>query len=321
VRRLRDSGISVIYVTHFIEEVKSVCDRYTVLRDGQSVADGIVSEVSIKGLVEKMVGRSVEDMYPMIEHTIGMPVLTANNLESAGHLTDVSFVLRRGEILGIAGLVGAGRSEMVRALFGLKSADCGSIVLRDDASINAADLTPRKALDLGLDLLSENRHDEGLAQSMTVAANLTMSRLDRYRRHGLLSLKNEKKSADCWCENMGVKCHNVTDPVSSLSGGNQQKIALARILHHDSEVILLDEPTRGIDVGSKAEIYRIIHRLASEGKAIVVVSSYLPELLGICDTIAVMHRGRLSEIRPARDWTEQTIMLHATSGITEDRPQ
>lgn len=318
VRRLRDRGVAVIYISHFLEEVKEVCDRYTVLRDGATVARGDVGGTAIRELVEAMVGRSLEEMYPRQEHAIGEPAVRVEELAGKPLPEDVSFAVRRGEILGVAGLVGAGRSETVRCLFGLDRAVSGRVRVHGRDDVETVVLTPPRAFDVGVDLLSEDRKNEGLATALSISANLTLSGLRRYARGGLLRLRAERKSAEHWCRELNVKCRDVSDPVSSLSGGNQQKVALARLLHQDCDILLLDEPTRGIDVGSKAEIYRLIQELARQGKAIVMVSSYLPELLGICDSLAVMYRGRMSAVRSINDWTEEDIMLFATSGHTEE---
>ncbi len=184
-------------------------------------------------------------------------------------------------------------------------------------AVRAGYLTPRDALNYGLDLLSENRKEEGLAVNLPIYANITLSALGRLSKGGWVNLAQEQQQADHWRRELNIKSHNSRQPASALSGGNQQKIAIARLLHQDGDVFFLDEPTRGIDVGSKAEIYRLIGQLAAQGKAIVVISSYLPELLGICDTLAVMHRGELSPVKPIRDWTDHSIMRFATSGVVE----
>ena len=310
IRRLKNRGVAVIYISHFLEEVQQVCDRYTVLRDGETVATGDVAGTDIAELIEHMVGRSVDELYPHSDHALGETVMDVAGLEGAGQApASVSFALRRGEILGLFGLVGSGRSETLRALFGLHRAEDGTVTLRGQPGLKAVWLTPPDALDRGLDLLSENRKEEGLALNLSLLTNLTL-----YSRLGFVNLRREAAQGRAWIDRLRVRCHNAAQPALSLSGGNQQKVCLARLLHHDSDILFLDEPTRGIDIGSKAEIYRLIHDLAGQGKSIVMVSSYLPELLGICDTLAVMHKGRLSGVQPVSDWTEQGIMRFATSG-------
>lgn len=317
IRRFKERNISVIYISHFLEETMELCDRFTVLRDGQTVASGEVAKTSIPEIIEHMVGRSVKDLYPKISHEIGEVVLDVNEL-SDNYLNQVSFQLRRGEILGLSGLVGAGRSETVRSLFGLDKSKTGKIRIKGHPELNAHYLEPKAALASDLDLLSENRKEEGLALNLPIYANITLSDLGRYSKGIFLDLQEEVRQAEYWKELLNIKCHNTEQPAASLSGGNQQKVCIARLLHHDSDILFLDEPTRGIDVGSKAEIYRLILELARQGKAIVVVSSYLPELLGICDSLAVMYRGKMSPVRPVKEWTEQDIMLYATSGVVNE---
>ena len=225
--------------------------------------------------------------------------------------------MRRGEILGLAGLVGSGRSETVRVLFGLDRAARGGLRVGALPPADLRAMKARRALGLGLDLLSENRKEEGLAVPLPISVNITLSSLTRFaglRGWGFLSLRREREAAQHWIQEMSIKCRGPRQAVSGLSGGNQQKVALGRILQQSPDVIMLDEPTRGVDVGSKAEIYRLIGNLAARGKAVIFISSYLPELFGVCDTLAVMHRGRMSPVRPIGEWTQQDVMRFATSG-------
>ncbi|OGV68469.1 MAG: sugar ABC transporter [Lentisphaerae bacterium RIFOXYB12_FULL_65_16] len=314
VARLTEAGVAVIYISHFLEEVKRIAQSYTVLRDGESVATGRLAAVSLREIIEKMVGRKLTEMFPRTPHTMGAPLLRVQHLRGHGSPRDVSFDLRRGEILGLAGLVGSGRSETVRALFGLEPARDGAVFLADGKPLRVRALRPRLALGAGLDLLCENRKDEGLATLLPIRANITLSSLSQLSTGGFLHGKQECRVAEDACRRLSVRCRDVEQEAVALSGGNQQKVALARILHHDSDILFLDEPTRGIDVGSKAEICQLIGRLAQQGKAIIMVSSYLPELLGVCDTLAVMHRGTLSSVLPVAEWTEESILLYATAG-------
>jgi ribose transport system ATP-binding protein len=213
--------------------------------------------------------------------------------------------LHRGEVLGIAGLVGAGRTELLRAVFGLDPVKRGEVTVRGESTTNA---NPREQIRRGLGMLSEDRKAEGLALARSIEDNLTYSALGKDARWGWVDLKGRRIKARRWMEALRVKAAGPGQPIGALSGGNQQKVALARLLHQDADVLLLDEPTRGIDVGSKAEVYRLIGEQAATGKAVLMVSSYLPELMGICDRIAVMTRGTLSEARDVADWTEHAIM-------------
>lgn len=314
IRKLKESNISVIYISHFLEEVMEICDRFTVIRDGVSITSGSIAHVTIPEIITHMIGRSVEELYPQIPHQIGGPVLEVTNLVTALYHKEVSFTLRRGEILGISGLVGAGRSEIIRSIFGLDVVRNGQVKIKNHPELDAVYLNPGKALATDLDLLSENRKEEGLALNLSIASNITLSGLKKYSKFGLLNLTREYETAVGWSEKLRIKCRDPKQAIGALSGGNQQKACIARLLHHDSDIFFLDEPTRGIDVGSKAEIYRLIQTLAAEGKSIVVVSSYLPELLGVCDTLAVMYRGQMSEIKPIANWSDHDIMLYATSG-------
>jgi ribose transport system ATP-binding protein len=308
VRRLRGQGLAIIYISHFLEEISAVCDRYTVLRDGRSVGGGAVAGAQHDRIVSLMVGRDVEALYPRNHHQPGEPVLTIENLAGRARPASATFELRRGEVLGIAGLIGAGRTELLRAIFGLDPVRRGDIRV---AAVSGP-AAPGARWRQGVGFVSENRKAEGLATGLSIADNLTLPRLGGLGPAWLVSPSRQASAARRWVERLSIRCASPAQRVSALSGGNQQKVALARLLHADVDVLLLDEPTRGIDVGSKAEIYRLIDELARGGRAVLMVSSYLPELLGVCDRIAVMHRGRLGPARPAADWNEQTLMLAAT---------
>ena len=321
IRRLKERGISVIYISHFLEEVQEIADAYTVLRDGQTVGTGRMADVTIPRIIEMMVGRALDELFPSIPHAIGEPVLKVEGLEGSPLSKGISFELHRGEILGLAGLVGSGRSETVRSLFGLDRARRGALTIsaQEPRETGARGMSVRRALGLGLDLLSENRKEEGLAVSMPIATNITLSSLPRFATlngWGPLNLRREREASERWIKDLSIKCRGPRQAVSGLSGGNQQKVALARILEQSPEIIMLDEPTRGVDVGSKAEIYRLIGQLAAQGKAVIFISSYLPELFGVCDTLAVMHRGQMSPVRPIGEWTHHDVMQFATSGNT-----
>jgi ribose transport system ATP-binding protein len=303
VKKLRSEGQAIIYISHFLEEVRELSDRFTVLRDGQSVGGGTTSEVRNDQIIALMVGRSVDDLYPRNPRTPGEVVLSIEHLGGRSKPQNASLQLRRGEVVGIAGLVGAGRTEMLRAIFGLDAVKSGQIKI--ESYSGAAQ--PSQRWDQGLGMVSEDRKIEGLALGLGINENLTMTRLP-----AIFNPAKRDRDAGEWADKLFVKRRAVAQPVGDLSGGNQQKVAIARLLYHGCDVLLLDEPTRGIDVGSKAEIYRVIDRLALDGKAILMVSSYLPELLGTCDRIAVMCRGVLGEAQPVAQVSEHSIMLEAT---------
>jgi len=315
IGRLRQRGVSVVYISHFLEECQRLCDRFTVLRDGESVGTGEMSGANLAGIIRLMVGREIQDIYPRTPHEIGEPVLAVRGLAGVGKPRSVSFTLRAGEILGVAGLIGAGRTETVRACFGLDRMTEGGIAVFQREQTKG---TPTSRLASGIGLLSENRKEEGLMLNRSLADNLTATRFAPVSRWSFISNARQRSCTEHWMRRLDVRAQGAAQVAGELSGGNQQKIALGRLLHHEAKILLLDEPTRGIDVGSKAAIYKLMGELAAEGKAIVFVSSYLPELLGVCDTIGVMCRGVLSPVRPVSEWTEHSIITAATGGVQED---
>ncbi len=319
IRRLRDERVSVIYISHFLEEVREIADTYTVLRDGRSVSTGVLGSITNEELITQMVGRPVENLFPPREQPrAGEVLLEVRDLAAPPDLKQASFDLHAGEILGIAGLMGSGRTEMVRAIFGLDPAESGSFNLRSRA-FSARGGTPALRLLQGLGYLSEDRKGEGLALTLSIADNTTMTRFSSCSRWGWLNLSVQRQQAERWIKELGIRVHSPFQPARTLSGGNQQKVAIARLLHQDADVLLLDEPTRGIDIGSKTQIYETIRRCAARNKAVLMVSSYLPELFGLCDRLAVMSRGRLSPARPISEWTPESV-LQAAIG-EEEKPE
>ncbi len=292
IAQLRGQGVSIIYISHFLEEVKNVAQRYTVLKDGRTVGGGAMAEAQQAEIVRLMVGREVTDLYPRRTPRLGGTVFT---LEGEGG----PLALRAGEILGVAGLIGAGRTRLLRENFGLAP------------SSRFAGLSPRRSWRAGRGFLSEDRKEEGLMLPLSLAENTTLTKYGALGRAGWLPAKKLAEATQPWIERLGIKARSPNQAVGDLSGGNQQKVAMARLLEHPAEVLLLDEPTRGIDVGSKAQIYTLIAQLADAGKAVVLVSSYLPELFGLCDRIAVMRRGTLVDCRDTTAWTEHGLMLAA----------
>ena len=308
VSRLRAQGHAIVYITHFIEEAKRLADRFTVLRDGQTVGGGPMATATVPEIVDLMVGRRVEQLYPRGARTRGEALLEVTDLAGAPKPTRASFTLHRGEVLGIAGLVGAGRTELLRALAGLDPVVAGRVKL----GTVTGPTTPGARWAQGMALVSEDRKGEGLALGLSVADNLTLSKLP-----AIVRPRERRPLTERWIKRLGVRCQGPDQPIGELSGGNQQKIAIARLLHHGVDVLLLDEPTRGIDVASKAQIYDLIDGLVTREappKAVLMVSSYLPELLGVCDRIAVMCRGRLGPARPASEWTEAALVHEAALG-------
>jgi len=304
IRRLKAAGRGVVYISHFLEEVRTICDDYAVLRDGQSVGQGCLADVGEAQIVALMVGRSVQELFPCVPHVPGKPILSLRGLSGRRSPQDVSFELHRGEIFGLAGLVGAGRTELLRTVYGLDAVRSGSVKISSQVTRHH----PAARMSAGLGFVSEDRKREGLAQTRSIADNLTYSDLKPYHWGGWLNLTARRRAVEHWMQKMQVKAYSSEQAIGELSGGNQQKVAIARVLHQQADILLLDEPTRGIDVGTKAEIYRLMGELAADGKAILFVSSYLTELLAVCDRIGVMQRGTLKEIREAVDWTEEELL-------------
>lgn len=317
IRNLQSGGISIIYISHFLEEIREIADSFTVLRDGKSVATGKISEVTDDFLVSKMVGRSVENLFPLrTNKSFGEVVLQVENLVVPPIVKSASFSLHRGEILGISGLIGSGRSELVRAIYGLEKSLTGSIKQKNQ-NISLTGINPSKQLEKGIGYLSEDRKGEGLGVTLSIADNLTMTGFETCSQFGWLNLAKQNEQAERVIKNVGIKTKTATQAVSTLSGGNQQKVTIGRLVHQNAEILLLDEPTRGIDIGSKTQVYETIAKLADEGKAILFVSSYLPELFGMCDRLAVMSRGILSETLPISEWTTEKVMQTAVGVIEE----
>jgi len=305
IARLKARGIAIVYISHFIEEVKAVSDRFVVVRDGRNAGGGATAETPAAEIVGLMVGRRLDDLYPRGVRARGEPILQLNDVvPGAERLT-----LHRGEIVGIAGLLGAGRTRLLRTIFGLEPVRHGAITVGAYGSRSA---TPHDRWRQGVGMLSEERAGEGLALGLSVADNMTLTRLEPFGPAFTVVPSRQRAAASRWIERLGITCRDTRQPVAELSGGNQQKVAVARLLHHDVDVLVLDEPTRGIDVASKAQIYQLIDDLVSRRKAVLLVSSYLPELLGMCDRIAVMSRGRLGPARPVEEWTEHSLLMDAS---------
>ena len=303
IRRLKQRGLALIYISHFLEEVRAVCDRFVVLRNGRSVGSGTPAETPNTEIIKLMVGRDVEELYPRSPRSPGDALLQLDALSGWIKPDQVTLALHRGEVLGIAGIIGSGRTELLRAVFGLDPVRAGRIKVKayEGAASTAQQWTR------GVGMVSEDRQREGLALNLSIAENSALSSMPRF-----IHPARQSAAARRWIDKLHIRCHHPDQPVVQLSGGNQQKVAVARLLEHDVDVFLLDEPTRGIDVAAKAEIYRLIDQLACAGKAVLLVSSYLPELLGVCDRIAVMCKGRLHPPRRTEELNEHSIMLEAT---------
>jgi len=310
---LKTAGASIIYISHRMEEIKHIADRITVLRDGRVVATHPAAEVSIDAIIKEMVGRELSHVRPQAAGPKGELALRVRGLSRGDKVRQVSFDLYRGEILGFAGLMGSGRSETMRALFGADRAEGGRVYLGDSElplRING----PRAAVRAGMALLTENRKEQGLLLPLPIRANITLARLKDLVRCGWLNAAKERAAARQLAKSLGVRGSSIEQSTGELSGGNQQKVVIAKWIFRDSEIFIFDEPTRGIDIGAKFEIYRMLRELAEKGKAIIVVSSELQELIGICDRIAVMSAGRLAGIVERDRFDQDSIMAIALSG-------
>jgi ABC-type sugar transport system ATPase subunit len=288
VRILRDRGVAIIYISHRLEEVFELADRVTVLRDGQLVNTLPVAQVSQGQLISMMVGRTLDTLYPKEEVEPGAPVLRAENVSRKGLVSDVTFEVRAGEIVGLAGLVGAGRSELAQVLFGIYPADTGKIALKGKEVVIK---DPRQAMSLGLAYIPEDRQHQGLILPMSVKENTTLAILDQLTRFGFIAFRQEEQIAASAVEQFQVRTPSLAQLVMNLSGGNQQKVVLSKWLTSRPQVLILDEPTRGIDVGAKSEIHRLMSQLAQQGIGILMISSELPEIMGMSDRVLVMRKG------------------------------
>jgi rhamnose transport system ATP-binding protein len=308
-RALRDGGAAVLFISHRFDEVFSLCQRITVMRDGRWVSTDAAADLTVDQVVRRMVGREVSSMYPRRTARIGEARLEVDGLSTAGVFHDVSFTVHGGEIVALAGLVGAGRSEVIRAVFGVDRYDSGEVRVDGKALAKGS---AAAAIAAGLALVPEDRRQQGLVMELSVERNATLPRRWSLSRLGLLLGPSERGEARTWTERLQVKAARLSDPVGTLSGGNQQKVVLAKWLSTSPRVLIVDEPTRGIDVGTKAEVHRLLSGLADDGVAVLMVSSELPEVLGMADRVLVMHEGRLAADIPRTRADEESVMLAAT---------
>jgi len=311
IRQLKAEGVSIVYISHRLEEVFEVCDRATILRDGRWIATEDVQDLNRETIIRLMVGRELKEAIPKVSVEPGPPALAVKHLNRAGVLHDISFTVRKGEILGIAGLVGAGRTETARALFGADPIDSGTIELfGEPVKIRS----PQDAIRHGIGLVTEDRKQQGLVLGMAVRENNTLAHLDALSTLGFIRRREERQVAEKYRADLGIKTPTIEQTVQNLSGGNQQKLVLAKWLFTGSKVLIFDEPTRGIDVGAKSEIYKLMNELAAQGVAIIMISSELPEVLGMSDRILVMHEGRIAGELSRAEATQEKIMHLATGG-------
>ncbi|MDA0563747.1 sugar ABC transporter ATP-binding protein [Streptomonospora sp. S1-112] len=308
-RSLRDAGAAVLFISHRFDEVFALCDRITVMRDGRYISTDPAADLTVAAVVRRMVGRDVATLFPKQEVEPGETVLEVEGLTRAGVFADVSFTVRAGEIVALAGLVGAGRSEVVRAVFGIDRYDSGRVRVGGRALPQGR---PAAAMAAGVALVPEDRRQQGLVMELSIERNATLTRRWPLSRMGLLRRRDEERATAVWAERLRLKAGRFTDAVSTLSGGNQQKVVLAKWLATEPRLLIVDEPTRGIDVGTKAEVHRLLSELAGQGIAVLMVSSELPEVLGMADRVLVMHEGRVSAELDRAQADEESVMYAAT---------
>jgi ribose transport system ATP-binding protein len=305
IRSLRDKGVSIVYISHRLEELFEIGDRVTVLRDGRTVGTYPVRDMGKSELIRLMVNRELTELFPKERAELGPEVLRVEGLNTHGGLKDISFSLRKGEVLGIAGLLGAGRTELARAIFGLDKIASGTI------SINGSPQrigSPRAAINSGIGFLTEDRKSQGLVLPLSVKENLCLASVDKFSRWGLMNAQAEEQTADRYVKDLRIKTPSLDQKVVYLSGGNQQKVVLSKWLCCKSEVFIFDEPTRGVDVGAKAEIYQLMNKLTASGVAIIMISSEMLEVLGMSDRILVMRGGRITGEFSAEEATQERVL-------------
>ena len=312
VRNLRQRGVAILFISHRLEEVFAMCQRVTIMRDGSYVRSDLIEHINIDQVVQSMVGRELSSLFPKTEIKAGDEVLRVERLTREGVFTDVSFSVRSGEIVALSGLVGSGRSEIARAVFGIDPYDAGSVF------VNGTPLrsnSPIRAMKAGIGFVPEDRRQQGLIMDYGIDHNVALASMTRLRRGLLLFRSSERTLATEWAMKLQLKFRRLSDPANTLSGGNQQKVVLAKWLSCQPSLIIVDEPTRGIDVGTKAEVHRIIDSLAASGVAVLMISSELPEVLGMADRVLVMREGRLTAQIDRADANETSIMMAATGQV------
>lgn len=312
IHALKEKGVGIIYISHRLEEFARIADRVTVMRDGKYVSTVDFHKTTLDELIGLMVGRSLEDKFPK-DTTIkkGNEILKVDKLSTKYKLKKISFSLRAGEVLGISGLMGAGRTELARAIFGADPISEGDIYI-DGEKVSIQ--SPKEAIAKGISYLSEDRKKNGLALSLSVRENITMADLKAVSGNSVINRQNEINKAKSYVESLNIKTPSIEQKVKFLSGGNQQKVIIAKWLHTNTKIFIFDEPTRGIDVGAKIEVYQLINKLAREGNAVIMISSEMPEVLGLSDRILVMNEGKCTAILDRKDATQEKVMYYATAG-------
>lgn len=315
VKELQKDNVSFVYISHRMEEIMMLCDRVTVMRDGISVSTNNIKEININKIVKDMVGRELTDFYPKRTPKFGDVFLEVRNFSSTGLFNNINFKVHAGEIMAFSGLMGAGRTEIIRSIFGIDSFDTGQIYLHNKHIINK---TPADAISNGIGFITENRKDEGLILEDSISNNIDLPSLDGFTKRGILDTKIIDIFVDKLIKRLHIKAMSSQDTVSSLSGGNQQKVVVAKWIGAGSKVLILDEPTRGVDVGAKHDIYELMNELTDRGVAIIMISSDLPEVIGMSDTITVIYEGQVSGTLTTKETTQEEIMTLATGGASNE---
>ena len=311
MRSLKKRGVAMVYISHRMEEVFSQCDTVTVMRDGVSVDTKSVADYGREQIVRDMVGRSITEFYPPRGNKPGEVVLEVKNFQQPGLFKNINFTLRKGEILGVAGLMGAGRTEIMRAIFGVDACQSGEITLNgQDLHINK----PEDAIKAGIGFVTENRKSEGLILDFSILRNIALPSVDSFAKKSVINFKSLNEFAHKMASKLGVKAQDLDLEAGSLSGGNQQKVVIAKWVGKKPDIIIMDEPTRGIDVGAKRDIYELMNELTANGVSIIMVSSELPEILGMSDRIMVIHEGRIAGELLHEEANQEKIMALATGG-------
>jgi len=310
VRELADEGKAIVFISHKIDEIYRICDRITVLRDGNFIGTDLVKNVSVDRLIMMMVDRKIDEVYPKEYAEIGEPIFEVRNLTRKGEFENISFHLRKGEILGIAGLMGAGRTELAESIFGMRKLERGEIF---DKGKKVNIKQPKDAIKLGIMMVPEDRKKTGLILKLSVKENILLSDLKKCMTSFYIKKKLEKQNVEKYSKILEIKMSDENQIVSALSGGNQQKVVVAKALFPDPDIIILDEPTRGIDVKTKAEIHALMSKLAKQGKAVIMISSEMPEILGISDRIIVLHEGKLTGELMREEASQEAVLRLAMS--------
>jgi rhamnose transport system ATP-binding protein len=312
IRALRREGAAVLFISHRLEEVFAICQRVTIMRDGRFVRTAAVGDITVDEIIRSMVGRDLDMLFPKTQVAVGEVVLQVEDLSREGVLHDISFSVRGGEIVALAGLVGAGRSEVARAIFGIDRRSAGVVTVRGQVLPNGSPLASMAA---GVALVPEDRRQQGLVMDLGIDRNVALASLARLSHFGLISRTRERDLAATWANRLQLKFGRLTNAVSTLSGGNQQKVVLSKWLARDPALLIIDEPTRGIDVGTKAEVHRILDGLVADGLAVLMISSELPEVLGMADRILVMREGRITAELSRAEASEDLVMRAATGQL------